>query len=405
MNTNSLEVFLFSVPVAFSIALREIRFSRHCAVALRMRGTEGHGSGVLYKNYPLSAMRLLRREALPLVESADFAAVQEFRQNISQRFLSRAPSLVYAFDSALWDLEGKIEGKPVNELLGSPVRENVDIAEQVFIKEIDQTLKEIETIVSHGTRHIKVKIGRHPVDDVARVRRIRQMVSEEVELSVDINYGYTFHQAAAVGRQLRDLGVTVLEDPLRPEDWHRIPTLRDETGASMMLDAGVRSLHDLERAIALGAIDILNLKLTRIGGLTSALAFARVCQQNGVRLSIGCNEDLGMGMASILHLSSVLPDLYATEGVGPHRLGFDIVEEPWRLRDGTLRIPEGPGLGVTFSKERLTRAAQNKGFVIGDVRDPSTAFLIRETFNKWYQRSFSVRCKLNRKARQLGRAA
>jgi L-alanine-DL-glutamate epimerase-like enolase superfamily enzyme len=195
----------------------------------------------------------------------------------------------------------------------------------------------------------------------------------------------------------------VLEDPVPREDWERVPLLRQETGIPIMQDACVRSLDDLRQAITLGAIDLLNLKLTRIGGMTSALAFVQLCQECGVGLSIGCSEDLGPGMASILHFSSIFEDVYSTEGVGPDRLGFDIINEPWEMQNGFLPVPKGPGLGVTFDEERLRQATREKRFIVGDAHGPSTLFWLQCEFNKWYQRFSTLQRRLQRKVRDMRR--
>jgi L-alanine-DL-glutamate epimerase-like enolase superfamily enzyme len=398
---DSISVYIFSVPVSFKIALWDIKFSRHCVVVLGIDGVEGYGSGVLYRNRPLAAMRLLREEINPFLETTTFTNLGDLRNQIQQRFVSKAPSLVYALDSALWDIQGKMKSKPVNQLLGTPKRDKIEITEQIFISDSQQTRRELGQILSHGTKHVKIKIGHNPSTDVERVRMVREIAGDDVELGVDINRGYTFQRAVTIGKALKELGVCILEDPLPREDRRLLPKLREEVGIPIMLDSGIQSLQNLREAIELEAIDALNIKLTRVGGLTSALEYADMCKRNGVKISVGCSEDLGPGMASILHLSSIFDDLYSTEGVGPTRLGFDIIDEEFDLESGFLSVPAGHGLGVTFNEERLWNAGQKKHFVIGDAHKPSAAFFIREKFNKWYQRWFTLRCRLQRKVEDM----
>jgi len=401
MKVDTVQAFIFSVPANLTIALWDIKFSRHCVVVLDIDGVEGYGSGVLYKNRPLAAVRLLREEISPFLETTTFANLGDLRSQIRQRFVFKAPSLVYALDSALWDIQGKMKSKPVNQLLGTPKRDKIEITEQIFISDSQQTRRELGQILGHGTKHVKVKIGRNLSTDVERVRMVRDIAGDDVELGVDINRGYTFQQAVAIGKALKELGVSILEDPLPREDRKLLPKLREEVGIPIMLDSGIQSLQDLREAIELEAIDALNIKLTRVGGLTSALEYADMCKRNDVKISVGCSEDLGPGMASILHLSSIFDDLYSTEGIGPARLGFDIIDEEFELEGGFLSVLAGHGLGVTFNEQRVWNAARQKNFVIGDVHKPSTAFFIREEFNKWYQRWSTLRCRLQRKAKAM----
>ncbi|MBL7199909.1 MAG: mandelate racemase/muconate lactonizing enzyme family protein [Anaerolineae bacterium] len=401
MKLQSLQSYIFSVPAYLRTALSNTKFSSHCVIVLGVDGVDGYGSGVLYRTRPLEAMHLLRREIIPFLETAAFGALGDLRAQIRQAFSSRIPSVVYALDSALWDVEAKVKGKPVNQLLGTPLRKKVDITEQVFIAHAHRTRQELAEILSHGTKRIKVKIGSDPVADVERVRLIREAVGAEVSLGVDINGGYTFEQALDVGEKLAEIGVSVFEDPVAVREWHRLPSLRKETGIPIMQDAGIHSADDLRRAIDLGAVDLLNLKLTRVGGLTGAIELARICEQHGVRPAVGCSEDLGPGMASILHLASVLAALHSTEGVGSYRLGFDIIDEDWHLHNGALDVPQERGLGVHFSEERMRKAARARSFVVGDVQAPSVLFIAGSGLNKWYQRCFTLQWRLQRAFRIL----
>jgi L-alanine-DL-glutamate epimerase-like enolase superfamily enzyme len=331
-----LQALLFSVPGRFKIATSDTRFSHHLVTGLAVGEIQGWGSGVLYGARPLETAALLREQVLPFLRDTDFSDFSAARREIKKRFARRDPSLVFALDSALWDLEGKTAGQPVNQLLGTPQRAGIPITEQVFIQNESQAGGEIREILGHGTRSIKVKIGLDPKSDAKQVARVREQVGNQVEIHVDANGGYNFNQAVAIGKQLKTSGVSVFEDPLPVKDWAKIPALREATGLAVMQDAGVRSMDDLERVAHLGAADLLNLKLTRIGGLTAALELAQSCHQAGIHLAVGCSEDLGMGMASILHLASILPESSSTEGVGSYRLGFDLIAEPFQI-EGCLR--------------------------------------------------------------------
>ena len=401
MDISGIKACIFSIPVNFKIALWDIKFSRHCVVVLNINGVQGCGSGPLYKNRPLAAMRLLREEIIPFLETAASADLGDPRSRIRQRFVSKAPSLVYALDSALWDIQGKMEGQPVNQLLGTPKRDKIAITEQIFISSPRQARQELEEILRHGTKSIKVKLGRNPGGDVDLVRMVREVVGEGVALRVDINHAYTFEQAVSIGKELEKLNVLALEEPLPTQDWRNLRRLKEAVHIPIMLDESILSLADLKEAIRFGAIDILNFKLTRIGGLTSALEYADTCQRHGVKISVGCSEDLGPGMASILHFASIVEDLYSTEGIGPMRLGFDIVDEEFKLVDGFLAAPQGNGLGVTFNEHKLREAAGKKGFVIGEADKPSVAFILREKYNKWYQRWFTLQCRLRRRLQSI----
>lgn len=404
MKVEILHALVFSAPGRFKIATSDTRFSHHCVAGLSVGGVSGWGSGVLYGKRPLETAALLRQEIFPFLEGLAFDRLEAARAALRARFLERDPAAIFALDSALWDIQGKMAGLPLCRLFGAalPVvqRERIPITEQVFLVSEATLERELDAILAHGTCQVKVKIGIDPRRDLVRLEKVRARVGERVQLGVDANGGYTFEQAAWAGKEMRALGVTLIEDPLPVRDWARIPALRAATGLPVMLDAGIQNLDDLQNALRLGAADLLNLKLTRVGGLTNALALAQACRAAQVGLSVGCAEDLGLGMAAILQLSAALPELHSTEGVGAYRLGFDIVSADMLLADGSLALPAGPGLGVTFDPTRLAEAARRLGFQVGEVRSPSPGFQFSAQVGKWVQRGYTLGFRLGRR---LGR--
>jgi L-alanine-DL-glutamate epimerase-like enolase superfamily enzyme len=143
---------------------------------------------------------------------------------------------------------------------------------------------------------------------------------------------------------MADLGVLAVEEPLNNRA--DLGRFRREVGLPVMLDESVLTLADLEKAIASEAIDSLNIKLTRVGGISEAMAYWRRCEMAGVAVSLGCNEDLGPGMAAILHMAAASPGLYSMEGIGRLRLGTDFIAEEMTVQNGCVWLPDGNGLGV-----------------------------------------------------------
>ena len=120
-----------------------------------------------------------------------------------------------------------------------------------------------------------------------------------MRLRVDANRGYTFAGALAIAPRLRSLAIDEWEEPL-DGSFEELSRLRSETGLAVILDESVRSRDDLERALDRDAFDVLNIKLARIGGITAALDYRARCLAAGRDILLGCNEDIGFGMAAIL---------------------------------------------------------------------------------------------------------
>jgi len=348
---SAISATLLAVPVDFAIARARIRFSHHVLVALRDGAESGVGEGVLYHRTLAEVARLFERQVRPALAAglaeADPAAQEEWLA----RLAAEAPELAYAADTALLDLRARREGQRLAALLGGIRRTRIPITEQLFIRAWPQAERELREMLARGTTRLKLKIGLSTAADLEAVRRVRALVGERVELRVDANRAYAPEEAERLARGLADLGVLALEEPLAGRDWAALRRLREQTGLPVILDENVLSLDDLQAALDARALDVLNLKLTRVGGPRRALAYARLCAERGVEVAVGCSEELGVGMAAILHTAAALPALHSVEGVGPLRLGFDVTDHPWRLAAGALELPAGAGLGVALAPD------------------------------------------------------
>jgi muconate cycloisomerase len=314
------------------------------------------------------------------------------------------PGLTFAVDSALWDLQGQRTGRSVAEMLGGVQRTHIPITEQIFIGEWLESEQELRAIQRRGTTSLKVKTGFHPQHDVELVKRVQQFMGPEVEIRVDANRGYALADSLDTYHKLAAAGVLAVEEPISDKGWSALRRLRQETGLPVMLDESILTLPDLQQAIAAQALDILNVKLTRIGGISRALPYLELCQRAGVAISIGCAEDIGPGMASILQLSAAVESLYSTEGMGNLRLGADIVATPMAVQGGSVALPSGNGLGVKLLPD-FQAAAKVQARLL-DLTLSSKAYVYGYSrYVLLRQRTATVLHRLGRAVKRSGRAA
>lgn len=350
--------YLVSFPVDFKIARSRILYSHQVVVTLAAGEYQAAGSGVLYRSTGWQARQLWHGRLRPRLAALTVDEVgQNGWQGCLEDIITAEPGLAFAADAALWDLKGQVEGRPVAELLGSDVRPAVPVTEQIFISDWSQSQQELGQILQRGTTRLKVKTGGGLQKDVELIRQVRELVGSQVELRIDANRAYTLAESAGMYRQLAEMGVLAAEEPVR-ESWSALRQFRETTGLPVMLDESILSLNDLRRAIEAKAIDSLNIKLTRVGGISQALLYREMCRQAGVAVSVGCNEDLGPGMAAILHLAAATPDLYSMEGLGHLRLGVDLIKEAMNIEGGDVKVPAGAGLGIQLSANWVERVSE-----------------------------------------------
>ncbi len=259
---------------------------------------------------------------------------------------------------ALWDLQGKREGRSLRELLGG-TRARVEVGVSVGIQPSPEAL--VDTVAGYlaqGYGRIKIKIK--PGRDVAETQAVRRAFPS-IRLQVDANSAYTLENARAL-LPLDDLDLLLIEQPLADDDLWDHHRLQAQLHTALCLDESIHTRRHARQALEMGACRIINIKPGRVGGLTEAVAIHDLCYAQGVPVWCGGMLETGVGRAANLALASLpgftLPgDISASD----RYYAQDITIERFTLEaDSTIATPSGPGLGVTIDEAALARFTQAK---------------------------------------------
>jgi len=259
-------------------------------------------------------------------------------------------------ETALWDAYGRTVGRPVAELLGGPFRREVPTKISLS-GDGDELRAGYETAAGLGFGAFKVKVGRDPDTDVARVRLARELVGDHALLGVDANGGWSRANALAVVPRLQELGIAFVEQPVAPDDLEGMREVR-ELGIPVVADESVYSAADVGRVVRAGAADVVSIYVGKSSGLERAVAAAALASDLGAGVVIGSNGEMGLGAAAQLHVACAcrhLGDLPC--GIIGHHFYDDdpTLAEPLEIERSVARLPDGPGLGVRLSDEVLER--------------------------------------------------
>jgi L-alanine-DL-glutamate epimerase-like enolase superfamily enzyme len=256
---------------------------------------------------------------------------------------------IAAVDTALWDLKAKVLDVPLVTLLGS-VRDRVPVYGSGGFTSYtaEQLGDQLAGWVEQGIPRVKMKVGRSPGEDVARVRAAREAIGMGCELFVDANGAYTRMQAAAFADAFAEFGVAWFEEPVSSDDLCGLSFLRDRVPAGMEIAAGEYG-HDLtyfRRMMEAGAVDVLMPDATRCAGISGFLEAGVLCRAFGIPLSAHTAPALHLhpccAVASVRHLE------YFHDHVRIEHLLFDGVQLPV---NGVLRPDRSrPGLGLEFKR-------------------------------------------------------
>jgi O-succinylbenzoate synthase len=270
-------------------------------------------------------------------------------------FVRGNPMAKATLENAVLDAQLRAQGRSLAAFLGAD-RERVECGVSVGITPSTHVLLEqVGGYLAEGYRRIKLKI--EPGTDVDRVRAVRE-AHPEILLSVDANAAYRLTDVE-VFRALDEFGLLMVEQPLHHEDLWEHALLQREIRTDVCLDESIRSAADARAAIELGSCRIVNIKQGRVGGLLEAKRVHDVASELGVPVWCGGMLETGIGRSTNLALAG-LPNfrLPGDTSATARYFAEDLTEPLVLAADGTLPVPNGPGIGVDPDPQRLEAATR-----------------------------------------------
>ncbi|MFQ5873217.1 MAG: mandelate racemase/muconate lactonizing enzyme family protein [Dehalococcoidia bacterium] len=254
-------------------------------------------------------------------------------------------------DIACWDLLGRATGQPVSTLLGARYVDDFPIYRSLSQGSPQEMVERAAQYRADGVRHFQVKVGGEPDEDIARVRAVLEESQPGEVVVVDANTGWNLHQATRVVNGLRGETVYIEQPCLTLAECLAI---RACTDLPMVLDEVITGVGPFLEAYRKRAMDAINLKVSRVGGLTKAAQVRDLAQVLGVAVDI---EDAAGGdvmAAAISHLAaSTRPEFLFTATVANNRYKESVSPDAPRPQKGRVSVPRGHGLGITVDEESL----------------------------------------------------
>jgi len=288
-----------------------------------------------------SAWLILRDYVIPRVVGRDLRSADEvapLTEHIRGHRMARG-----GLEAAVWDLEARLAGKPLWQLIGG-VRNEIPCGVSIGIQDsVDQLLEKIARELEAGYQRIKIKIK--PGWDIDVVRAVRARFPA-IKLMADANSAYTPADADRL-KQLDEFYLMMIEQPLAHDDIIDHAALQAKLDTPICLDECIRSARHAEQAIRLRACGIINIKLGRVGGFREAKRVHDAAQAAGIPVWCGGMLEAGVGRAHNIALST-LPNFVLPGDVSASRRYWarDIIVPPVEITpQGTIRVSDQPGFG------------------------------------------------------------
>ena len=262
---------------------------------------------------------------------------------------------------ALWDVMGKAVEKPVYKLIEGRYRDRVECRYWMCDKPPEDQAAEAVKAVEAGFRALKIKAGLNPEHDVNCVKAVREAVGDRVEIGFDFNGGYTAGKAIRTIKKMERYDPSHIEEPVDSNNIGALARVRRHVDVPILCcGRGCTTKESIQELVFKDAADAVNLDLCRNGGFLETQRCAAVAEAGGLEASCHSSPgELGVATAAQLHLVTATPswlepvDSAYVKVLPPSE---DIITRPFEYENGTLSVPEGPGLGIEIDEERFERA-------------------------------------------------
>jgi L-alanine-DL-glutamate epimerase-like enolase superfamily enzyme len=270
---------------------------------------------------------------------------------VMDQTLKGHPYVKSALDMACWDLLGKSAGLPVCTLIGGRFGEAVDLYRAISQEAPDAMAARVASYRAEGYRKFQLKVGGAVEDDIARIRACAAALQPGDILVADANTGWTMHEAARVCDAVRDVDVYI-EQPCA--SYEACLTVRWRTAKPFVLDESMDGLEMVVRGLTEGAMDVINLKIGKVGGLTRARQIRDFCVAMEVAMTIEDSWGGDVVTGAIAHLAHSTPEEFRFSATDFNSyVTRNIAADAPRRKGGRLLAGTAPGLGVTPDPAQL----------------------------------------------------
>lgn len=267
-----------------------------------------------------------------------------YLNQIMDQSLKGHPYVKSPIDVACWDIKGKIANLPVSNLLGGVYGDDVILYRAISQENPEAMANKVKEYRKEGYRRFQLKVGGNPDEDIERIRAVSEQMKPGEKLIADANTGWLSHEALRVVNAVSDIDVYI-EQPCLSYD--ECLAVRKKTNHPFILDESINDMVTLLKGYQDGAMDAVNIKISKFGGITKAALARDICSELGIAMTIEDTWGGDIVTASIAHLAhSTDPKLLFTATDFNSYVTVDIASGAPKRDNGRMKSSSEPGLGI-----------------------------------------------------------
>ncbi|WP_290791387.1 mandelate racemase/muconate lactonizing enzyme family protein [Flavihumibacter sp. UBA7668] len=353
-----IDIYRYSIPmVPFTIATGTMKFAQN--IFIRVHTDAGfYGVGEC-SAFPMivgetqSTCYAMAQDFAELWKGKDALAIADRMQEL-HLFTARNSTAKSAFDMALFDIAAKAAGKPLYQFLGGKEKIQMETDLTIGIDEVDIMAQKAKDYISKGVRIIKIKLGKDPQTDIARVKAIRAAVGPSIQLRIDANQGWNYQGAKQALTAMKDLDIQFCEQPMRIYNDQLAPQLKKISPVPIMADESVFDHRDAIRVIEADACSYVNIKFSKSSGFQEAIEINRACEERKIPCMMGGMLESRLALTAFAHFATAHSNVQFYD-MDTCLMGHleDPVTGGIKYNGYFVELPEGNGLGADVEETYL----------------------------------------------------
>lgn len=353
-----IETKILNAPLKrpFHTALRHVESLRDVVVKIHTDSEHiGYGEGAptaLITGETIGTMRAVIEYISPLLIGRD---IDDFENLITivQESILKNTTAKSALEIALYDLKAKSYHQPLYKYLGGSKREfETDIT--ISLGSVEEMVTDARDALSLGYKILKIKVGGELSLDIDRVIAIDEAVENDITLRLDANQGWSRKDSVEILTALEGRGVKMelIEQPTKVDDIGALKYIRERVETPILADESIFTLDDAKRLLDEQAIDFVNIKLAKCGGISNALKLADLADSYGVKCMLGCMLEGGVSVGAGVHVASAKSDIITMLDLDAVNLcRYNPIDGGVIFDESRIYIPDSAGLGIEKIRE------------------------------------------------------